>query len=76
MRTGRDSERATWRDGTDWRKSSWSGGSDRCCEASWERRGHVLLRDSFRPDGHVLRFPSREWLFLLSSLSSPFPGRP
>ncbi|MFI6576688.1 DUF397 domain-containing protein [Nocardiopsis sp. NPDC050513] len=71
MRTGRDSERATWRDGRDgagWRTSSWSTNNDRCCEASCERSGRVLLRDSLRPDGHILDFPDREWLSLLSSL--------
>lgn len=69
--TGRDEARATWRDGRDgtgWRKSSRSGDRGECCEASLSGRKAVLLRDSFQPDGKVLRFGAREWLSLLSSL--------
>ncbi|RKS06936.1 uncharacterized protein DUF397 [Nocardiopsis sp. Huas11] len=70
--TGRNSARTTWRDGRDgtaWRKSSRSPNRSECCEASLRRPREVLLRDSVHPDDAVLRFRSREWLSLLSSLS-------
>ncbi|MFD6948985.1 DUF397 domain-containing protein [Nocardiopsis sp. NPDC060348] len=69
--TGRDDARAIWRDGRDgtgWRKSSKSGAKADCCEASLGKPDGVLLRDSHHPDGHVLRFGTREWLSLLASL--------
>ncbi|MEV2278247.1 DUF397 domain-containing protein [Nocardiopsis sp. NPDC049922] len=72
VRTGRDRVRATWRDGrdgTEWRKSSRSPNTGACCEASLRRPPGVLFRDSVHPDGHVLRFHTREWLSLLASLA-------
>ncbi|MEE2039673.1 DUF397 domain-containing protein [Nocardiopsis sp. CT-R113] len=69
--TGRNDSQATWRDGRDgtgWRKSSRSGTGGDCCEASLGEPGRVVLRDSHHPDGDVLRFRTREWLSLVSSL--------
>jgi len=69
--TGRNDSSATWwdgRDGTGWRKSSRSGSNADCCEASLREPGRVVLRDSHHPGGHLLRFPDREWLSLVSSL--------
>ncbi|GAA1446873.1 hypothetical protein GCM10009602_34660 [Nocardiopsis tropica] len=69
--TGRNGSSATWRDGRDgtgWRKSSRSASGSDCCEASLGEPGRVCLRDSHRPGGDVLRFRSREWLSLVSSV--------
>ena len=45
-----------------WRKSSYSGGSNNCVEAADGAPGEqVWVRDSKNPDGPVLKFTSAEW---------------
>lgn len=46
----------------DWRKSSYSQGSNSCVEAADGAPGEqVWVRDSKNPDGPVLKFTSAEW---------------
>jgi len=58
---------------SEWRKSSYSIGSDSTCvEVSIQADG-VAVRDSKNPNGPVLQFTMKEWrVFLLGVRSNEF----
>lgn len=46
---------------TEWRKSSFSQGSDDCLECTPDMHGRVLIRDSKARHTAPLAIPSRHW---------------
>ncbi|MER6310906.1 DUF397 domain-containing protein [Streptomyces sp. NPDC001657] len=57
------------RDGTVWRKSSYSdGGEDNCVEVADGLPGTVPVRDSKNPDGPVLRTSAAAWSSFIATV--------
>ncbi|MEV8310768.1 DUF397 domain-containing protein [Streptomyces flavidovirens] len=55
--------------GVDWHKSSYSGANSNCIETA-RLGGGTAVRDSKRPDGPALAFPSDQWDAFIDSVKS------
>ncbi|WP_316526653.1 DUF397 domain-containing protein [Kitasatospora brasiliensis] len=63
--------------GTDWRKSSHSGGQGACVEIALPGVGEVAVRDSKDPGGPQLRFSAEGWTsFASAAATGAFGGLP
>lgn len=59
--------------GASWFKSRYSSAGSDCVEVAHLAQGHVAVRDSKNPTGHVFVFTPREWeAFLTSTRSGEF----
>lgn len=55
--------------GTQWFKSSYSGGNDDCVEVAWLGSGRVGVRDSKNPSGPALDFAPEDWDAFIARMS-------